>query len=122
MSVHGVEINLADNVVVARLGGDIDLANTPTVSATILEAVPNDALGLVLDLSDVRYIDSVGIRMLFTFVRTLHASRQGMAIALALDSQVRKLLTITHLDEATVFRTTVGEAAQALREGGSPQY
>lgn len=122
MSVHGVEITVADNVVVARLSGDIDLANTPTVSATILEAVPNDALGLVLDLSDVRYIDSVGIRMLFTFVRTLHASRQGMAIALAPDSQVRKLLKITRLDEATAFRATVGEAAKALREGGSPQY
>lgn len=67
MSGRGIEIDRRDDAVVVRLEGDIDLANTPTLSATILESVPNDALGLVIDLSDVRYIDSVGIRMLFTF-------------------------------------------------------
>ena len=122
MSLQGVEVTVAGDVVVARVGGDIDLANTPTVSAKILEAIPNDAVGLVLDLSDVRYIDSVGIRMLFNFVRTLHASRQGMAVALPADAPVRKLLKITHLDEAAVFQETIEEATKALREGGTPQY
>lgn len=119
---RGVEIELRDDVVIARLDGEIDLANTPTVSTAILEAVPNDAVGLVIDLSDVRYIDSVGIRMLFTFVRSLHAARQGMAVAVPTDSPVRKLLKITHLDEATEFREAVDEAIVALREGGTPQY
>jgi anti-anti-sigma factor len=122
MTARGVEITHLGDVVVARLGGDIDLANTPTVSATVLEGVPNGAVGLVVDLSDVRYIDSVGIRMLFTFVRSLHAARQGMAIALPPGSPVRKLLKVTHLDEATVFRASVEEAAAALRERGTPQY
>jgi anti-anti-sigma factor len=119
---RGIEISEQADVVVARLEGDIDLANTPTLSAMILEAVPNDALGLVVDLSDVRYIDSVGIRMLFTFVRSLHASRQGMAIVVPAESPVRKLLKITHLDEAALFRDVIGDAVAALREGGAPQY
>ena len=122
MSGRSIEIDQRDGVVIARLEGEIDLANTPTLSATILEAVPNDALGLVVDLSAVRYIDSVGIRMLFTFVRSLHASRQGMAIAIPPESPVRKLLKITHLDEAAVFRASVDDAVVALRESGSPQY
>ncbi|HEV3362922.1 MAG TPA: STAS domain-containing protein [Acidimicrobiia bacterium] len=122
MSLHGIEVIRQDDVVVARLDGDIDLANTPIVSARVLEAVPNDVLGLVLDLSEVRYIDSVGIRMLFTFVRSLHASRQGMAIALPPDAPVRNLLKITNLDEVTVFRPSVDEAIIALRESGTPQY
>jgi anti-sigma B factor antagonist len=119
---RGIQINRQNDVVVARLEGEVDLANTPTLSATILEAIPNDAAGLVVDLSEVRYIDSVGIRMLFTFVRSLHAARQGMAIAIPPDSPVRKLLKITHLDEAAAFRDTVDEATVALREGGAPQY
>ena len=122
MKGRGVEIIRHNDVVIARLSGEIDLANTPTVSATILEAVPNDAFGIVIDLADVRYIDSVGIRMLFTFVRSLHASRQGMAIAVPADSPVRSLLKITHLDEATELRATVDEAVEALRENGAPQY
>ena len=122
MSGRGIAVVRQNDVVIARLEGDIDLANAPTVSATILEAIPNDALGLVVDLSDVRYIDSVGIRMLFTFVRSLHTSRQGMAVAIPPDSPVRKLLKITHLDEATVFRATVDEAVVSLQESGTPQY
>ena|SRR5437868_5555918 len=119
---RGIEIDQRADVVIARLEGDIDLANTPAISTTILEAVPNDAIGLVVDLSDVRYIDSVGIRMLFTFVRSLHASRQGMAIAVPPESPVRKLLKITHLDEAMAFRATVDEAISSLRESGTPPY
>ena len=122
MSWRDINIARRDDVIIARLEGDIDLANTPTLSATILEAIPNDAFGLVVDLSDVRYIDSVGIRMLFTFGRSLHASRQGMAIAVPSDSPVQKLLKITHLDEAAVFRASVDEAIVALRESGTPPY
>lgn len=122
MTARRVEITRHGDVIVARLEGDIDLANTPTVAAAVLEGVPNDAVGLVVDLSDVRYIDSVGVRMLFTFIRSLHASRQGMAIAVPQGSPVRKLLKITHLDEATMFRASVDEATGALQEGGTPQY
>jgi anti-anti-sigma factor len=122
MSGRGIQISRRDDVVIAQLDGDIDLANTPTISATILEAVPNDALGLVVDLSAVRYIDSVGIRMLFTFVRELNDSRQGMAIAVPPESPVRKLLKITHLDEAAVLRHEIDDAVVAMREGGTPPY
>ncbi|MEW6474912.1 MAG: STAS domain-containing protein [Actinomycetota bacterium] len=122
MSPHGVELSRAGDIVVARFEGDIDLANTPVVAARVLEAIPNDAFGLVVDLTDVRYIDSVGIRMLFTFVRSLQASRQAMAVVVPPDSPVRKLLKITHLDEAIVFRATVEDAAEALRESGTPNY
>ena len=119
---RGIEITRQDDVVVVRLEGEVDLANTPTLSAAILESIPNDVAGLVVDLCDVRYIDSVGIRMLFTFVRSLHAARQGMSVAVAPDSPVRKLLKITPLDEAVMFRPTAEEAAAALRESGAPQY
>jgi anti-sigma B factor antagonist len=122
MKAQGLEITRQGDVVIAVLDGEIDLANTPAVSAAVLEAVPNNAVGLVIDLSGVRYIDSVAIRMLFTFVRSLHDSRQGMAIAIPLDSPVRKLLKITHLDEATEFRDSIEEAVVALRESGFPHY
>jgi anti-anti-sigma factor len=121
MNGRGIDVTRQGDVVIARLSGEVDLANTPAVSAAVLEAVPNDAIGVVIDLAEVRYIDSVGIRMLFNFVRSLHASRQGMAVAVPPDSPVRNLLKITHLDEAAELRDTVDEAITALREGG-PQY
>ena len=122
MSGRGIHISQRDDVVIARLEGDIDLANTPTLSATILEAIPNDALGLVVDLSGVRYIDSVGIRMLFGLVRALHSSRQGVSIALDDASPVRRLAKITNLDEAVVVCASVDECVDALRQGPRGLY
>ena len=81
MSDRSIEIGHHGAVVVAPIQGDIDLANTPTVSAKVLESVPNYAVGLVVDLSAVA-TSTASVSMLFTFVRSLHASRQGIAIAL----------------------------------------
>jgi len=49
---------------VARITGDIDLSNVEEWTATLEAAVPNHALGLVVDLSGVTYLDSTGIRLL----------------------------------------------------------
>jgi STAS domain len=49
---------------VARLTGEIDLSNAPSLERTMLDSVPNTATGMVVDLSGVSYLDSAGIRML----------------------------------------------------------
>lgn len=48
---------------IARLEGEIDLANAATIEAEVLAGV-GDAEALVVDLSRVTYFDSCGIRML----------------------------------------------------------
>ena len=92
------------------------------LSTQLLQAVTNDTLGLIVDLSGVRYIDSVGIRMFFTLVGALHASRQGLALALEDGSPIRTLIKITDLDEAAALRPTVQECLDALRSGGLAIY
>jgi anti-sigma B factor antagonist len=116
MTARDVEIERCGDVVIARYEGEIDLANAPMISTQILGAVPNDAIGLVIDLSAVRYIDSVGIRMLFSLVRSLQSVRQGLAIALEQGSPIRKLLKITALDEAVMLRSSLDECAAALED------
>ena len=119
MTARDVQLDLRGDVAVARFEGEIDLANAPMVSAQILAGVPNDAIGLVIDLSAVEYIDSVGLRMLFSVVRSLQASRQAVAIALEHASPIRKLLKMTAVDEAIVLRSCVDECASALQDQGS---
>ena len=48
---------------VVRLEGEIDLANAAAIEAEVLAGV-GDATALVLDLTDVSYFDSSGMRML----------------------------------------------------------
>ena len=54
----------ADEIVVGFLSGEIDLSNAKELESQIENAVPNSALGMVLDLSELRYLDSSGIRLL----------------------------------------------------------
>ena len=116
MTARDVQLDHRGDVAVARFEGEIDLANAPMISTQILAGVPNDAIGLVIDLSAVDYIDSVGLRMLFSVVRSLQASRQAVAIALEQASPIRKLLKMTAVDEATLLRSSVDECASALQD------
>ena len=59
-----VTIGVEDGIVVASLTGEIDLSNATEITDALLGGVPNEALGLVIDLSDVSYLDSAGVRML----------------------------------------------------------
>ena len=52
-------------LVVIAVHGDIDLDNTRVLGEEILRALPSTAVGAVLDLSDVAYLDSAAIRLLF---------------------------------------------------------
>jgi anti-sigma B factor antagonist len=122
MTRRDVEISRQANIVVARLDGEVDLANAPLLSTQMMEAVGHDGLGLVVDLSRVRYIDSVGVQMLFSLLGTLQASRQAVAIALDEGSPIRKVIKVTRLDEAAVFRPSVEECVAALQAGGSALY
>jgi anti-anti-sigma factor len=116
VTARDVQIDRRVDVVVARVEGEIDLANAPMISTQILGAVPNDAIGLVIDLSSVQYIDSVGIRMLFSVIRSLEATRQSVAISLDQGSPIRKLLKMTALDEAILLRSSVDDCAAALED------
>jgi len=60
-----VDIEREEHTLVARLHGEVDASNAAALGRHIVAAVPNTARGLVLELSEVEYIDSSGIRMLF---------------------------------------------------------
>lgn len=50
-------------VVIARIAGEMDASNTSHVENELTAAVPNSAPGLVLDLSDLSFVDSSGVEL-----------------------------------------------------------
>ena len=100
----------------ARLIGEFDFTEADRVSSELMAATPNDAIGLVLDLSGVRYIDSSGVRMLFDLAGRLDVCRQRLAIALPEDSPIRKLIKITKLEEVVLLCASPDECVEGLRE------
>jgi anti-anti-sigma factor len=51
-----------------RISGDLDYCSTLTVQRRIAEQVPRECGQVVVDLSDLGFIDSSGIRVLLQFV------------------------------------------------------
>jgi anti-anti-sigma factor len=102
-----VEFARREKILVARLSGELDFSNTKDTEAQIRESMTNDMIGLAVDLSVIRYIDSGGVKMLFDLVQNVEACRQGIGIILGSESPVRRLVEVTNLDDvATVFAST----------------
>ncbi len=106
-----------DDVQVVRLAGEVDISNAGRLEEDISRLVPNDAAGLVLELSDTQYLDSAGIRMLFELGQRLNGRRQALAAVVPDDSLIRHSLMVTEVDQAIGLTGTLDEALERIRSG-----
>ncbi len=81
---------------VIRLRGSVDLEHSPAIRQTLLEAVA-DKRNVLVDLSEVTYIDSSGIACL---IEALQAARgHGAELALvSVSTQAMRVLELARLD------------------------
>ena len=78
---------------VARLEGEIDLANAAAIEAEVLAAL-GDAAALVVDLSAVTYFDSSGMRMLDGLARACEEAGIPLRVVAPDPSPARMILRI----------------------------
>ena len=79
---------------ILRLHGEVDMSIAAEVFADMERAVPNDATGVVVDLSATAYLDSVGVRFLFAFADRLLTRRRDVRVVAPRDSTVRAVLDL----------------------------
>ena len=108
-------VGSTNGVVVATLSGEIDLSNAAQITRSVVDAVPNEAVGLVIDLSDVAYLDSAGVRMLAELERRLGWRSQAFRVVAPEGSRTRKVLSIAGLDGLLVLETSVESASANLK-------
>ena len=82
---------------VAEVEGEIDISNSVELGTELSHAVPNDARGLVLDLSEVTFIDSSGIRTLFDLAARLGGHQQVLHLVLPEGSQLSRTLLLLQI-------------------------
>ncbi|HEX6009359.1 MAG TPA: STAS domain-containing protein [Actinomycetota bacterium] len=99
-------------VLTARITGEIDLSNASELEETIVDAVPNTALGMVVDLTGVEYLDSAGVRMLVHLVERFRWRQQVMRAAAPDGSRVRGVLSMAGADGVIPVDATVTEARE----------
>ena len=99
MKLADVQIDVRDRVVIASVDGEIDMSNADEVRNALESRITNDALGLVIDLTEIRYVDSVGIQVLYELRQRLSTRGQKLALAVPPGSVAEKTLRLVNAVE-----------------------
>lgn len=96
-----VQLSRRAGVLVASVIGEIDLATAPTLLDTVeseLARAP-DTMRVVVDLSEVSFIDSSGLNAFVRLERVLTERGAELRLVSPTDRVVRQVFEITHLIE-----------------------
>ena len=110
-------IDISDNgdgVLVARVRGDLDLSNLHAIHAALMDAVPNDAFGLVVDLGAVDFLDSSGVETLFRLQRSLQVRQHQFAVAIPERAPIRRALELSGAHGEVLICSSVQRALEAV--------
>jgi anti-sigma B factor antagonist len=110
-AVTGVDTR--DDAVVVSLAGELDLYNAEEVRSALLDACAGEPELLVVDLGEVRFIDSTVLGVLIE-ARSRMADRKGFRLA-APGLETRRALEVSGLDQHFAVHDTVSEALEAAR-------
>ena len=75
------------------LSGEIDISNAGHLARALEGSVSNLDHELILDLTQVTYVDSAGIRVMFQLARRLKDHQQRLVLVVPEGSGVRRSLT-----------------------------
>jgi anti-anti-sigma factor len=102
------------DVVVARLTGELDISGAESTGQRIAEAVPSSARGVVVDMSELEFIDSSGIAMLFALARRVGSRRQELRVVAPEGMPVARVLDIVEFDKAAPVHADVDSAVAEI--------
>lgn len=98
-------------VSIVDIAGDIDMATSPSLRKTLLEALKK-VPRLVVNLREVRYVDSSGIASLVEVLKEARDKNKRLTL-FGLNSTVREALQLTRLTKIFEIFETEEEALRA---------
>jgi anti-sigma B factor antagonist len=100
------------------VGGEVDYEVSPQLRRRIVHAIRAGRRRLVLDLSDVTFIDSTAIGVLAGAVAKLDEAGGGSLAVVCTHEKVLQVLRITALDSVIALHRSREEALSALALAG----
>ncbi len=77
--------------------------------------MPNTAPGFVLDLTPTTYLDSRGIHLILDLAERGRRGQQQMRLVVPDTSHVRRILLLSHVQDAVPLDATVADAVSVIR-------
>jgi anti-anti-sigma factor len=110
-----VRFEREDGTVVALLTGEVDMSNATAIRQQIAGSVSPDDEALIVDLSELSFIDSAGLHSLIELATVLDERRQRLLLCLPPNSTIRRAIEIIGLPNAVSVYSDRGEAMDAVR-------
>lgn len=103
-----------DGLQIARLQGEVDLANAAELLDRLLGAISSRSHSVVLDLTVTRYLDSAGLRLIFETRRALRNRRQALRVVAAPATFVADVLEMAGFEDVVPIHASVADALDAI--------
>jgi len=112
-----VSIERRNQSVFVRLAGDLDMVEAQTLEAELRRIEEERPHLLVIDLSELSFLDSFGIRTLIDAERRARAAGRELALVRARDS-IQEIFRVTLLDRRFDWLEPSGEAGHQSQHSG----
>jgi anti-sigma B factor antagonist len=114
-----VKVEDADpGLAVLVVGGEVDYEVSPQLKARLMKAIKAGTRRLVLDLTDVSFIDSTAIGVIAGAVERLDEMGGGSVAVVSTHEKVMQIFEITGLDNVLTVHSTREDALAALAVAG----
>jgi anti-anti-sigma factor len=103
-----------DGVRVVAVAGELDISNVAALEQATFD-LPNEALGMVLDLSATTFIDSATIGLLFDLHSALARRGQPLRVVCSQRAPARRVLDLMSFDGDALTEEDPAAAVAAIR-------
>lgn len=108
----GLAVSTQSDRTIVTVSGEIDLATQGSLRAQLNELVVAGQVDLILDLTDVTFVDSTGLGALIGTRRRVHAFHGSLTLVIP-NEAVLKVFTITGLQRVFDIYDTLEAALDA---------
>jgi anti-anti-sigma factor len=115
---HLSERLIDDETTVISVRGEIHVSTAPEFSRLLTASIAAGRTRMVLDLTDVEFIDSTGLSVLLNALRRITRADGRMALVCS-NPTVMRLFEITRLDTTFDIQPVIGPALDLVQAGGS---
>jgi anti-sigma B factor antagonist len=115
MPMEDVRIERQDGIVVASLTGEVDMSNATSVRQRISEFVEPADDAVIVDVSELAFMDSAGLHSLIELGTILAERRQHLLLCVPRTSQIARAIEIVGLPHAVSVHADLDDAVEAAR-------
>ena len=110
----GLSIERSDGILLAMAEGRVDGANAQEFQGALTDAIESTDRAVVLDLEDITYISSAGLRVILLTARALKRQDAELAVC-SLSAPIREVFEISGFDKIIPVRESRSEAIASFR-------